>query len=245
MLGDVLWLSHVLRQQSQLELCRLSLFSQPRTRRCSGTLVPCIRSHASHFVTGQMVGDRHLSGAKILGGEFFLLLPANHPVSVPPTGCVYRDPFWCGQCTGWQVLYVQTGSFPVCIVLVLRCGVPRSPAVAAAAVLCVSTMHADRLPSFAAHLGHSSSAGQLQLLFFASCSSATRAPSREPSNKLGSKKQRFVNTMTDAWLATAGLRGRRNNGRRAVLLAPPPTLSSRLPPLPLQSSRQREGVGWH
>ena len=43
--------------------------------------------------------------------------------------------------------------------------------------------------------------------FFASSSSRHWAPSREPSNKLGLKKQRVVDVVTDAWQATAGLRG--------------------------------------
>ena len=43
--------------------------------------------------------------------------------------------------------------------------------------------------------------------FFASCSSRHWAPSRELSNKLGLKKQRVVDVVTDAWLATAGLGG--------------------------------------
>ena len=62
-----------------------------------------------HFVTGQMVGDRQFPGATNWEAGFSTS-PVNHPVSVPPTGCVHRDAFWCGQCTRWQVLCVRTGS---------------------------------------------------------------------------------------------------------------------------------------
>ena len=34
------------------------------------------------------------------------------PASVPPTGSVLLDALLGGQCTGWQVQYIQTGSFP-------------------------------------------------------------------------------------------------------------------------------------
>ena len=64
-----------------------------------------------HFVTGQMVGDRRFPRAEILGWRVFLLLPSTIPCLSPPTGYVHRDAFWCGQCTRWQVLCVQAGSF--------------------------------------------------------------------------------------------------------------------------------------
>ena len=49
---------------------------------------------------------------------------------------------------------------------------------------------------------------------------------------LEGKKQRVVNIVTVAWLATAGLRGGQILEASRVLLAPPVTLSSPLPPLP-------------
>ena len=57
-----------------------------------------------------MVCDRRVSRATILE-RGFSTSPVNHPVSVPPKSYVHRDAFWCGQCTRWQVLCVQTGSF--------------------------------------------------------------------------------------------------------------------------------------
>ena len=76
--------------------------------RCSGTLVPCIRSHESaghlvvYFVTGQVVGDHRFPWATILG--------ANHHLLIPPTGCVQRDALWSGRCTRWLVLLNPTGA---------------------------------------------------------------------------------------------------------------------------------------
>ena len=76
-----------------------SLFDrQPLLFRCSGSSVPCIRSHASaghlvvYFVTAQMVGDRRFPGATILGASCSTT-SANHPMSVPPTGSEPRDGF--------------------------------------------------------------------------------------------------------------------------------------------------------
>ena len=63
--------------------------------RYSWTLVPCSEatSRAGHsvvyFVTGQMVGDRWFPGDNT-GSEVFTS-SANHPLLVPPTGCVHRD----------------------------------------------------------------------------------------------------------------------------------------------------------
>ena len=44
------------------------------------------------------------------GGRGRVLPPPTIPCRVPPTGCVHRGAFWCGQSTRWQVLYVRTGS---------------------------------------------------------------------------------------------------------------------------------------
>ena len=90
------------------------LIGIPYTR-CSWTLVPCIRSHESaghvvvFVVTGQMVGDRRSPGRQYWGRDHQPLPPTN--VSFPPTGREHSDASWCGQCTRWQVVYIQTGSF--------------------------------------------------------------------------------------------------------------------------------------
>ena len=70
--------------------------------------------------------------------------------------------------------------------------------------------------------------------FFAPCSSRHWAPSREPSNKLGLKKQRVVDVVTDAWPATAGLRGGQILEARALTCTSPATISQALPPLGLR-----------
>ena len=120
---------------------------------CSGTLVPCISSHASagllvvHFVTDQMVGDRRFPGATILGASF-PTCSANHPMSVPPTGPELRDAWW--------TLYNMSGpvrsdgfSFLGAMCL-YGAAASLSPAVAATAALCVSTLRCPMLTVAAA-----------------------------------------------------------------------------------------------
>ena len=108
----MLWLAPAgLRGGFKLEAYHQS--RQPQTfflcgPRCSGSSVPCIRSHASaghlvvYFVTAQMVGDRRFPGATILGGRFSTS-SANHPVSVPPAGSEPRDGFSFRVCSGSSV----------------------------------------------------------------------------------------------------------------------------------------------
>ena len=85
-----------------------------------------------------MDSERRFPGASILGTSF-ATPSADHPLSVPPTGPELPDDLRGGQCTRWQIQYVQTGS----ILEELRLFVVAAsmwPAVAAAAVLRVSTV---------------------------------------------------------------------------------------------------------
>ena len=59
------------------------------------------------FVKGLMVSERRFPEASILGASF-AIPSANHPFSVPPTGPELADGLRCGQCTRWQIQYVQT-----------------------------------------------------------------------------------------------------------------------------------------
>ena len=115
----MLWLAPAgLRGGLKLEAYHQS--RQPHSLSLSPSLfwdsVPCIRSRESaghmvmYFVTGQMVGDRRSPGATILGVEvvYFLRQPS---LPGPPTGPEHSDASWCGRCTRWQVVYIQTGSF--------------------------------------------------------------------------------------------------------------------------------------
>ena len=61
-------------------------------------------------VMDQMVGDRRPPGASILGVEVVYVL-RQPSLTGPPTGPEHSDASWCGQCTRWQVVYIQTGSF--------------------------------------------------------------------------------------------------------------------------------------
>ena len=72
-------------------------------RQSAGLRVVCV-------LMDQMVGDRRFPGASILGVEvvYFLRQPS---LLGPPTGPEHSDASWCGQCTRWQVVYIQTGSF--------------------------------------------------------------------------------------------------------------------------------------
>ena len=100
------------------------------------------------------------------GSEFFYF--SRQPSRVGPADRPRtRDAFWCGQCTRWQVLCVQTGSFS-CLQLTTGVNV---------ASCCGSSKKT------------STQRGVAGPLF------------------LGSKKHRVVNMVTDARLATAGLRG--------------------------------------
>ena len=83
--------------------------------RCSGTLVPCIRSRESAgllvvcVVTDQMVGARRSLGRQNWGAR--LCTPsANHRLLGPPTGSEVRDGSCCGLCTRRLALYLQTGA---------------------------------------------------------------------------------------------------------------------------------------
>ena len=68
-----------------------------------GSLHQKHRASAGHvdvcFVTGQMVGDCRSPRATILGVSFSAS-PVNHPVSVPPTGCVHRGAFTVYEMAG-------------------------------------------------------------------------------------------------------------------------------------------------
>ena len=105
--GHLLWASAPLGQPSlvppdeKAAVRRICVATRSKTLSAGHLVV--------HFVTGQMVGDRQCPGRQYLGASR-TTFTVNHPVSVPPTGCVHRDAFWCGQCTRWQVLYVRTGS---------------------------------------------------------------------------------------------------------------------------------------
>ena len=78
---------------------------------CSGSSVPCIRSHASaghlvvYFVTAQMVGNRRSPGATILGVESEYTLPPTIALRSRRQVAYILMP--CGQCTRWLVLYLQ------------------------------------------------------------------------------------------------------------------------------------------
>ena len=81
---------------------------------CSGSSVPCIRSHASaghlvvYFVMAQMVGNRRSPGATILGGESEYPLPPTIALRSRRQLAYILIP--CGRCMTWLVLYLQTGS---------------------------------------------------------------------------------------------------------------------------------------
>ena len=85
----------------------------PKRLRCSGTLVLCIKGHASagHMVVyiamDQMVGNRQSPGAKILGSETVYLIRQPSLCSRRQVPCVVMP---CGQCTRWLVLYFLTDS---------------------------------------------------------------------------------------------------------------------------------------
>ena len=90
-----------------------------------------------HFVTGPMVGDRRFSGATILGASFSTA-SANHPLSVPPTGPELRD----ACCTVYNMAGpVRSDRFSsLGAMCFYGAAASLSPAVAAAAVLWVSTL---------------------------------------------------------------------------------------------------------
>ena len=79
--------------------------------RCSGTLVLCIKSHASAgllvvcVVTDQMVGDRQSPNT----GEGRDRVPPQPTIACRSRRLVVRVVMNRGQCTKWPVLYFQTG----------------------------------------------------------------------------------------------------------------------------------------
>ena len=87
----------------------------PKRLQCSGTLVLCIKGHASagHRVVciamDQMVAIAGPPGRQYWGARMSTSA-ANHRFTIPPTGCVHLDALWCGLCTRWPVPYFLTGS---------------------------------------------------------------------------------------------------------------------------------------
>ena len=90
-----------------------------------------------HFVTGPMVGDRRFPGATILGASFSTS-SANHPLSVPPTHPELRDAWWTVYKMSGPVR--SDGFSSLGAMCLYGAAASLSPAVAAAAVLGVSTL---------------------------------------------------------------------------------------------------------
>ena len=138
------------------------------------------KSWTKACVQGKSLASAGHSVVRFVTGP--MVVYGDHRLLVPPTSCLHRDALRCGQCTRWQIQDFQTGSFS------RRCGVLVDSCCGSGSPLCLD-VHADRLPSFcrlSQTLFFCRPAG-FNCLFFTSCSSRYWAPSREPSNSLGSR----------------------------------------------------------
>ena len=172
------------------------LFRQQRVVDVEASLKPTATAVAARATLGlgslhqkPRVGGTLRPGATKLGGEFFTL---QSTIPCLSRRLVLSFVMHLEQCTRWHVLYFQTGSFSCLKRVDTTLRRPRRQLLRQWQSLCV-----DDARRSSSGLGPSGALFFFRPAGFNSCSSRHWAPSREPSSKLGLKKQRVVDVVTD------------------------------------------------